>query len=659
MFFITSEVDKHHHVLYQPEGINFFLTSNNDGHTHEVEMEEDGIITIKTSDGHTHDAFEFIPEDESSSVNEKELLKKVLLYYDEASKLEEESIKSGREAEEMLMHNQWKSKDLPDNPTKPALTINRLEEKLDNLSGFQRQNRTDFRFFPTENGDNRVADILNIVVKDINEQCFYGREETKVFEDAYTTGKGVFHIYEDRDRVIEGEIKTERFQWDECYFGAHSKDDASDADFVLKEKWFTLDKLKGIYPDKLKLFEPELKKRAFDSGISQDWDKRLSSVEFVDAIREKFKVIECELKEYKRYFVLVNKEDGFVQDAKGWSMEDIESAKSLGFSAIKRKSFTIRRVQVTADILLDEEELDRDYFTMIPLYGKRNRDIYWGKIEGVKDLQRLINKTYSQFTDIINKVANYIYYYDGETFKDRKEEANWRKNATTPGYTAKLVNVDRRPIKEEGIKFPTEIVNAIEMFNIHLREILNVSVDLEDKSGRMSGAAIRKKILQQVQGNAFLFDNLSFVKKIIGRIYIKLIKKLYTTDRILRVIGNQANENTETTIGGETVDPKNQEQMAEIEKLLNTVDLESHDVNISEAPNSPSAMIGNFMLLLDMAEKTGDIPGSALLEYAPLPGKKKILDIIARQQELQQAELQSKNQTEITKTLIANQSNAQ
>ena len=85
-----------------------------------------------------------------------------------------------------------------------ALTINEIEPKIDLLSGYQRQNRTDFKFMPVEEGDQRVADILNVVVKNITDQCQYPHEETLVFEDMAIRGRGCFNIYVSNEKNILG-----------------------------------------------------------------------------------------------------------------------------------------------------------------------------------------------------------------------------------------------------------------------------------------------------------------------------------------------------------------------------------------------------------------------------------------------------------------------
>lgn len=70
-------------------------------------------------------------------------------------------------------------------------------------------------------------------------------------------------------------------------------------------------------------------------------------------------------------------------------------------------------------------------------------------------------------------------------------------------------------------------------------------------------------------------------------------------------------------------------------------------------------MMGNFLLLLDMASKGIPIPPTAIIDFAPLPNKNKILEQIAQQQQQEFEREQMKYSTEIQKAQIAQHGNNQ
>lgn len=649
----------HYHIAYvRDDGTG--LTSFDNGHLHHLRQDDvSGAWAMEDGAGHTHSLmpeYDYVRSDKKEK--DEQVVVDVLTLYDEALELERESREAGYSAENLYSHRQWdekKKKEL-ESKERAALTINKTESKIDNLTGYQRQNRMDIKYLPMENGDARVADILNIASKHITDACFFPREESKVFEDASIVGRGVFNVYDDFDEDIQGKIIIEKFKWDEAYFGPHEKEDLSDCEYVVKEKWFSIAKLKEMYPDKAENLSPESRTSLSGSKTAEDWDKRLSSEEFVNISKKRYKLIECQRKEYKRVYILANAEDRFVFNAEGWKSEDIAAVKTIpGFNKISRTNYRLRITKIASTVLLEDEYIEEKDFSTLPLYAKYRNGVWWGKIEAIKDLQFLVNKAYSQFVDILNKVANYGWFYDNQTFADKREEDRFRKTASSPGFVVKLADTKRPPEKVEGVKFPIELTNALAMFNQDMREILNVNLEMQgmDTPGQ-SGVAMKQKIVQQLLGNDFLFDNLSFVKKKLGQILVRKIQKLYPAERLMRILANEAARG-KVEIAGQ---PYGDYNPAELQELLDKADLSLYDVVVSESPNSPSALMGNFMMLLELAGKGIEIPPQAILEFAPIPQKDKVMEMMQQQMEMKAQMEQKKFDTEIQKSLIAAQSKA-
>jgi len=715
----------HYHIVYLREQDG--MVSESRGHSHEIQYmpgtpeqydtsPDSPSVGMKIAEAtqpswniipyedHTHELTEYVTQSTQKREKEPDIVKDIISLYEQAKKNEESSIEDAHECESMYQHKQWdpEEKKTLEGKDRAALTINKLEEKMDNLSGYQRQNRTEFRFLPTEEGDQKVADILNIVVKNITEQCYFPREETKVFEDAGIVGRGLFNIYDDYDPPadINGQIVIEKFPWDECHFGPHEKEDLSDCDYVIKTKWFPLIKLKEMYPEKTKHLKPEVMSIEHATRTkSEDWDTSHGKSEIsaggslVDKTNKQYKQLECWRKIYRTANLLINANDGFVFNADGWAERDISMVTGMaGFRSIPRTDFDMRVTKVISQVLLEDyyPELAYNDFHIIPLYAKKRKNKFWGKIQAVKDIQKLINKAYSQFVDILNKMSAYGWFYDDETFPNRQEEANFKKNASAPGFTQKLRDSKRPPEKVEGVKFPNEIVGAIELLSRDMREIMNVNLEMMGMGGdQQSGIAIRQKIVQQLLGNDFLFDNLSFAKQKLGKIIVALIQKLYTPERLKRIVLNQ-NMREPVTIGGATIDTpqarqkmqaeaeaepmvqgrnqgqqqgqRQQEKQQErliteqaIEELLQNQDLTKYDMITTESPSSPSAMLSNFMFLLEIAGRGVPIPPTALFQFAPIPNKEKILAEIEKQTQMDMKRDKMKYDTEIQKSLIAQQ----
>ncbi len=625
---------------------------------------------ISPVNSHTHSIEgPYIPTGKGEKEEEdRKIVNDVLAMYAEAKEIESTSRVRAYESERMYKPGGLWDKDVKSKliaSKRAALEINKIESKLDNLSGYQRQNRTDFKCLPTEDGDQRVSDILNYVIKNVTENCNYPREETKVFDDQMIGGRGLFNCFIDYDRNIQGDVIVEKYKWDGVGIGPHEKEDLEDADYLVKEKWYSLAKLKEMFPEKADEFKPE--SQYMDMGRyskSEDWDQRLATLisssggtELSNSLKKQYKLLECWRKVYQRNFILAKSDDGFVYNADGWTNEDVSAIKTIeGVRAISRVTYRIRVTKVVVALLIEDgyPDLAANEFHIVPAYAKKRNDDFWGKVEGVKDLQSAIVKAYSQFIDILNRMAAYGWFYDDATFPNKEEEKKFKENSSTPGFTQKVADINNLPKKEEGIKFPNELVAAIQAFNVDMREILNINVEMSGaNSGQESGVAIRQKIVQQLLGNDYIFDNLSFAKRKVGKLILAMIQKAYTPERIMRIIGNQAVKEQKMEIGGK---PVQEYQREELLALLQNADLAKYDITIAESPSSPTAQLSNFMFLLEMAGKGVQIPPTAFFKFAPIPDKEKIIEEIQAAAAQAAQENKMKYDTEIKKSVIAAQS---
>ena len=651
---ITKKVKNgHQHIVYlRDDGTGF---TSNEEHTHPIAW---GII--QPVKNHTHEIIDYVPSEETKDKRtEKEIVSEQLLDYKECFDYERDARIAGKKAEDMYSHKQWEGWEIPEDKTRAALTINVLEDKIDVLTGYQRQNRTDITYLPSEKGDAFGADIANIVSKKILNNCYYQREKSKVFEDEGVIGRGLFNMGVDYEKDVQGIIFVERFKWNEAFFAPHEKEDLSDCELMFKTKWYSEQKIKALYPERFLKMDSEQKIIAVPLDINEDNGLKFAEYELIDKNAKKYRLLERWKKEYNKIDVLVNATDGFVFAPIGWMKDDINKAKTIqGMTTIKRESYRMKITRTISNVFLEDFYVDDKDFEVVPIYGKFRNGKFWGKIEGVKDLQRLINKTYSQFIDIISRCALYIRYYDSETFPNENVRKNWEKTASIPGSTHEVSDINKIPVKEEGIKFPNEIVNAIELFARNLREIMNVNLSLQGmQSEQQSGVAMRQKIVQQLIGNDFLFDNMSFGEQLLAKLLLKKIQKHYTPERIIRIIEHENIREKKTNpqgvqIAGQAFDEYPRE---EIMNLLKTVDFTEYDVDIGESPDAPSAMMGAFLMCLEAARAGAPIPPDIFISLYPIPEALKA-QIMQSLQAAQQAEAQKdqlKYGTEIEKAKIA------
>ena len=675
----------HYHVVYiRPDGTA--LCGEAKGHVHAIQLVppqmsmgpngqpvpvgQPALMVLPAEDGHVHEMTGEEPERKERDNKEDDASKvaKARALYKSAKDTEDESRRRGQESEAFYDGSgQWKSehKAQLEDDGRACLTINLVESAIDTISGYQRQNRTDIKMLPSEEGDARAADIFTALIRNVCDQNDFSSVETAVFMDQCIAGRGLFHSYADFDSSLEGDVVIETFRWDDAAFGPHVKIDASDAEYLAKWKWYTKDKIKQVWPEKEKDIQadyemiltrgttPETDDGTYEGSPSES-GLSSTSPDLVNTKRKEYKVIEVEIREYTRVPVLVFADDQEVANADGWAAKDISALKALGFSEIKRRVAKMRTLTIAGSVLLDEQIADTEEFTLTPVYAKLRNGRFWGKIENAKDSQREVNKRHSQSVDIVNKMASYGWFTFPNSFPSEQEKRRWQKSVNKAGWNAEITDANNVPVKVEGTKIPSEVIELEQRATDQFERIINVNSELLGQgSGGQSGIAMLTRQKQGLLGNEFLFDNLSLSKMRLGRRLVGLIQEVYTPERILRVLAKRnSRPETPVEIAGKPLDQYPREELMD---LLKNEDITKYDLVVGESQHSPSLMMSNYVLLLEAAQTGMAIPPEALLENSPLPQdtKAKALAALQNSQQAQGDADKQKYKTELLKTLGA------
>ena len=660
----------HYHVLVIDQ-VGSGITSYDNEHNHRIVFANEALVVVPAGkDGHDHKIIELRPTEKLNTKKDNELVEESRRLFAIAKEREAKNRKKAEKSEGFYNgEEQWdeRNKSKLTGEDRAVLTINEIEPKIDLLSGYQRQNRTDIRFYPTEDGDSRGADIATALFKngwEFNEGTF---QESQVFEDSMIVGRGNFNIYIDTENNDEGDIRIEWYPWQSVYYGEHIRLDASDCPYVCKEKWFTKSELVNKYPDK----EEELSK-IMDLYIAEDETTgdthhvkpgkqyvssenelrdSLYNEEKINAVAKKtLRLIEIWIKEFRKIPIIYNPLENFYFNAVKLPKEEVVMFKTISMLEFKDKqSYVINKRVTVGNVLLDDmySELFDD-LPLIPVYAKYRDGCFWGKVEAMKDMQREINKRHSQITDILSR-ATYGWFYDSETF-DKPDEEKFKKTGSMPFGMHKVRDINRRPVLSEGIKTPTELIAMEQMSSEKMREISNINSELLGlNSNATSGVAQAEKKKQGLVGNEFLFDNLSLAKKRLAKRYIKLVQKIYTPERIMRILNNM-NRRTPVDIGGVPVTEYPEEELLE---FIGNTDLTKYDTTAGESNYNPATRAANFTQWMELASVRPEVPLQLLVDLSDLPEKDKAKEMLEQQMQMMQQKEDNKNQTEIVKTQIA------
>lgn len=685
----ADPLDGHYHIVYlDPEEGTGQITPGED-HLHEIQFvppqeaqideqtgqelapAQPGYYEISPGpDGHQHTIEDYQLSFPKKRTKPDEVVAEVYELYRVWKEGESDSIKKGRESEDFRKGNQWSSKVKAylEDMNRAAVTLNWTGKYVDELKGYQMQQRTDIKYLPVEGGDSAAADLVSIVSKQILDQCYYQREKSKVFEDEIVTGRGIFSVGVRNDKDPRGEIYVEKFPWDQAVFGPHEKEDLSDCEGYIKHRMYSYAKLEQDWPDKIKdikrdykmLNDPEFRKKHVqfsDDQYAHSDNKYPGSINvagdtMVDLGKKEYRVLECWRKVYLTVPVVSAPDYSFYFNAYGWKSDDLDKIKSIpGFYIIKMPSTKIRITKVAGGVLLSDEDpadLPIDDFFLVPVYAYKNGDSFWGKVEAVKDPQREINYRRSQSIDIGNKYITPNIFIKPNTFSDEAEKQRFKDKGSSAGGVYELGPMGDLPMKHDGSEMPSALVQLIERGMQEVSELMNITVG--QGGANTSGSAFLQREKIRLTGNEFLFDSLAFAEQKIGRLLVSLIQRYYDADRIARIVNHYA-DRRKVTIAGETYESFSEDKILEI---LENSDLSKLDVVVSESNYSPSARTATFTLLTELAQGGTPVPPEVLVEFSPLPEeqRQRIIEGIQQQNEAQSQAAQQSNDSEVEKTLV-------
>lgn len=621
---------------------------------------------LPADDGHTHEiAGEPDRKKPEWEKDDEELVDMVHRLWKQNRELEQEARDDASECEEFYEGEQWdqKTKRKLEEEARAPLTLNYLQSAVDVLSGYLRQNRTDIKFLPTEDGDVRVADIYSALAKQICEQSGWDAQEVEIFEDEVIVGRGLIHSYVSYDRTLEGDIIIERYPWDQVYFGPHERIDLEDCTNLQKTKWFSEDRVKQLWPEKADEVTADIEDvrsrgthvqskttDAYDENKPQDTEGVDQEANYYDLGKKNIRVIECEKKLYSRIPVVANVADDFYWNADGLSEKQVEALKAIGLTVVRRPLTKMQRIVIAGSTLLEKEVLDSDEFSVTAVYAKKRRDKWWGVIARGLDPQRQVNKLYSQGMDIINRMNGYGWFSTPDTFPNEKEKSNFKKSSAKPGFHVEITSFDQKPQREEGTRFPSELAEYQSGTVSSMRELLGVNSEILGQQGDSTSAiTFMERRNQALLGNEYLFDNLRRAKKRLGKRLVGLIQKIYTPQRIMRVV-SMMNERSPVEVGGQ---PLQQHNPDELEKMLSDSDITRYDIAVGESAYSPTQRQTVFVMMLELQRAGVSIPPDVLLDVAPIPGdqKDKARQALQAQAAAEKEAADTKYRTEILKSM--------
>lgn len=497
---------------------------------------------------------------------------------------------------------QWDENATQKRKNRPRYTINRVAGALDQITGDQRQNRTDIKVQPVSGGaDEDRADILNGLIRNIEATSKASNAYDSAFDEMVAGGYGGWRVITEfnDDDTFDQDIKVKPINsaTTSLWFDRAAKDyDKRDANFAFLTTQMPLDDFKKKFPgasitgfDKERLLSNQ--QRWFsddDVTVAEYWVKR--PVTRTVALLSDGRVIDKE-------------EEDQVLDELAAQNITIENERAV-------KSFQVESYLMNGvEILKGPMEWAGKHIPLVPVYGKVT------DIEGKTFVRGLV-----RFAKDASRIYNYATSAAIEATALTPKDPIWMTPAQAKGQESRLrtFNENNDPFmfynadgKAPG---PPARTGAPAVQQSLIQQINQAATDIHATTGiepaslgnspeLKSGKAIQAQQAMGDRGSFIYIDNLGKSIQYTGEILIDLIPKIIDTARIVRTMNLDGTSDT-VEVNQEALDDFNQpiiDKQTGEQVIVNDLTHGKYDVTIQTGPSYSTQRQESAQQLIDLA----------------------------------------------------------
>lgn len=532
--------------------------------------------------------------------------------------------------------HQWTSDDkaaLLDQMRQPV-TFNRVGPMVDAVTGAEILNRQEVRYLPREQGDVEVNELITAADEWARELADTEDEESDSFADTVICGMGWSETRMDYDEDAEGRLIDDRIDPGEMWWDPMARKRClADARYLIRARWRDKDDLRPEWKKKLPSTDtagPGIDEAQKGwTGPKDDYERDAEPGHKEPSDADKRRV-------WIRHFQWIDKEtiwriaDPMTGEAATVNKRQLRQMGEMFLShgmrppkAVKMTQNKYRFAILCGSEILDQGEIDGNFFTFKCITGKRDRNAntWYGVVRAMVDPQMWGNKFFVQIMHILNTSAKGGALYEADTFANpRKALEDWAKPDAM--IEVKRGALAQGAIQERALKsYPQGLDRIMEFALNNLPQTSGINLEMlglveRDQPGVLE--AQRKKAGYAIL--AVFFDSLRRYRKMKGRCRLYFIQHYMSDGRLVRI--------------------KGRDSTLQYVPLIRERDTATYDVIVDEAPMSPNqkeATWGMMQAMMPMLAKL-NVPAEVwaiLLEYSPLPSSVsgKINQIISKQAE--------------------------
>jgi hypothetical protein len=501
---------------------------------------------------------------------------------------------------------------------RPPITFNRIQPMVAAVKGQFINNRLEMRYYPREQGDVQVNEMLTGAAQWADDECDAEDELTEVFEDLCITGMGWSETRISYDEDMDGKIHTaERVSPLEMYWDHTAKrKNLGDAKYLMRGRWISRKEAETRWT--------ELKGKDFTETSDEPlWDEDEGFQEPHDAAKAHFYendfsqwynkhkdqvfVVQVQWWEHAPTYRVADPATGKLIEIDDERFSKLKDAlEEQGIKYIRQLKKVYYEAFVVGPFVVDAGDSPcPNAFTLRCVTGKRDaqKKHWFGLVRGMVDPQRWANKFYSDIEDMItsNRLGG-AFIEQSALVDPRQAEEIW--NDPNPLIQVQDGAISRGAIMERNpINYPQGMDRMMEWAVNALPAVTGINLEMMGFADRDQPNVLEVQRKKSALGVlADLFDSMRRFNKERARVVLYFIQEYISDGRLIRILGEN-----------------NKEQYV---PLWKDPEARRYDVVVDEAASSVNQKEETFAVLMQLAPfltSAGIPPPVETLDYLPLP----------------------------------------
>lgn len=418
---------------------------------------------------------------------------------------------------------------------RPCLTVDKCDQYVRQVVNDARQNKPSIKPRPKDDGaDVETAEVLQGLCRHIEDQSSADIAYDTAVEMAARCGFGFIRVitdYVDGDKTDQDIFIRAVANPFQVFIDPDCQQiDGSDAKFAFVFENIAKEQFDELYPD---ADQSEFERLSYDQ---HEWVTR-------DEVRiaEYWEVIETSVN-------TLYLEDGSQQTEdeywKKWAGQDMRP-NIVAARPLKKQKVIWRKITATG--VLETRDWPSKYIGIVPTFGHvidvaGKREIR-GLIRPAMDPQRMYNYAASAFVERVSLSPKAPFIGTVNQFEGLESE--WSK-ANTSNQAYLPYNPDPEappPSRQPGADVPAGWMSVMQGMEHDIQSALGMyNASIGAPSNEKSGKAIMARQREADVSTFHIIDNLSRAIRQVGRILIDLIPKIYDTQRVIRILGEDGAE---------------------------------------------------------------------------------------------------------------------